>query len=272
MNKLREDAFKAPIYHVAIIAMLFLGLSVLPVHSIFAQFIKDPLRAKHVGRTLLMLILSIALVVLIFKYEFTKPFKATNGTKSFLMVIPALVLSINFLPIVSILNGNIKYVADGTSGIIWYLAYTISLGLFESLLFCGLVFPLLLYLFKDKKYSVIYAALVSAGLFALSNLTGLLYSASLTSTFLHVGFGFLMGFVFAVSKSVTRNLFTAIILHCVYNVGEFLLSKEIGIAIGNMWNTITIVLMVVLIVAVISYTIYLAFKLDHDEVEELYFT
>ena len=50
-----------------------------------------------------------------------------------------------------------------------------------------------------------------------------------------------------------------------------MLSKEFGIGVGNPWDNLTIILTIVLGVIITIYMSILAIKVDHDEVEELYF-
>ena len=76
----------------------------------------------------------------------------------------------------------------------------------------------------------------------------------------------------SICKSVTRNIFTAITLHTVYDIGGLILSDAVGIGRGNQWDTLTIVVTAIIGVLVAIYMIILAFKVDHNEVEELYFT
>ena len=270
MSKLRKDAFESPSYHIAVIVLLALGLVLFPAETFLRFFIEDEHKAKLIGGTLLRAILSICMVFAIKKYKFTKPFFAHNGLKTFLLVIPALIIALNNFPLSAIAKGQVKFTTDGLN-IALFLLYCISVGVFEELLFCGLVFPLCLYIYRYKKYSVVCATLVSSLIFALSHLLHLISGADLVETLYQVGYAFLVGAMFTVSKCVTRNIFTAIVLHTIYDIGGLMLSKEYGIGVGNQWDSLTIILTIVLGVIITIYMAILAVKVDHDEVEELYF-
>ena len=99
----------------------------------------------------------------------------------------------------------------------------------------------------------------------------LISGADFVETLYQVGYAFLIGAMFTVSKCVTRNIFTAIVLHAIYDIGGLMLSKEFGIGVGNPWDNLTIILTIVLGVIITIYMSILAIKVDHDEVEELYF-
>ena len=75
MNKLREDAFKSPVYHIAIIVLLGMGLVSLPIERLFNLFISDTLKARLIGGATLRFILSGIAIYAIYKYGFSKLFK-----------------------------------------------------------------------------------------------------------------------------------------------------------------------------------------------------
>jgi len=271
LTRLREDAFKSPIYHIAIITLLGVGLVSLPIDYLFSIFIKDPFKARVIGGILLRMILSALAVFAIKKYGFSKPFTSGNGGKAFIMCIPALVVAVNNFPISALISGRITFIGEGVD-VVLFVLYCLSVGLFEELVFCGLVFPLVLYVFKDKRYSVVWATAISAALFALSHLMNIFSGASVGATLLQVGYSFLIGAMCSICKCVTRNIFTAITLHTVYDIGGLILSDAVGIGRGNQWDTLTIVVTAIIGVLVAIYMIILVFKVDHNEFEELYFT
>lgn len=270
MNALRKDAFKSPFYHVAIIVLLALGLVSLPIDMLFNLFILDAHKAKLLGGITLRVVLSVFAVIAIKKYGFIKPFTSHDGIRAFLMVMPALVIAINNFPFSAIINDKVVFDCDAIS-VVLYVLYCISVGFFEELIYCGLVFPLCLYVCRHKKYSAVFAVAVSSAIFALSHIINLFSGMSVGATLLQIGYSFLIGAMCSISKCVTRNIFTAITLHTIYDIGGLLLGG-IGIASGNQWDTFTIVFTAIIGVITAIYMIILAFKVDHDEVEGLYFT
>lgn len=271
MNKrLRQDAFSSPVYHIAIIILLTIGLVSMPIDYIFGLFVSDGYTAKLLGGIILRAVLSVLAVVVIFKYGFNKIFKTHNGLLSFVAVIPALLIAINNFPINALVSGKAVIFRTGTD-ILLYVLYCISVGVFEELVYCGLIFPLFLYIFRNKKYSVVYAVAFSSACFALSHLTNLLGGADIGSTVMQVGYSFLIGAMCCIAKCITRNLFTAIFMHTVYDLGGLILNKTVGLGVGNQWDKLTIIITIVLAVLVAVYMVMMAFRIEHDEVESLYF-
>ena len=270
MSNLRKDAFKSPFYHVAIIVLLALGLVSLPVDFLFGLFIDNTTTVKLLGGIILRVILAVFAVIAIKKYGFERPFFTNNGVKSFILIIPALIVAVNNFPFSAVISGNAEFTAS-TGQTVLYICYCLSVGVFEELVYCGLVFPLVLYVFRHKKYSVVFATVISSAIFGASHLLNIFGGASVGATIMQVGYSFLIGAMCCIAKCVTRNLFTAIILHSIYDVGGLLFSA-VGIAHGNQWDTFTVIITAVLGVIVAIYMAILAFKVDHDEVEELYFS
>ena len=270
MNKLRKDAFKSPVYHITIIALLSVGLVSLPIGKLFELFVLDEYKAELLGGIFLRVALSIGALFAIIKYGFLKPFYSHDGVKSFLLCIPALIVAVNNFPILAVINGNAQFTND-SANVILYVIYCISVGLFEEFIFCGLIFPLCIYIHRHKKYSVIWACLISSGIFAISHLMNLFGGANFGATLLQVCYSFLIGAMCCICKCVTRNIFTAVVLHSIYDIGGLVFSSTFGIGVGNQWDIITIVITAILGVLVALHIIRLGFKVDHDEVKDVYF-
>ena len=140
MSKLRQDAFKSPVYHIAIIVLLAVGFVSLPTEWLFGLFIKDNLKAKLMGGTVLRALLCIGAVIAIIKYRVYRAFFSSGGIKAFFAVIPALVVAVNNFPIIAFSSGNATVTGDSID-VILYILYCLSVGTFEELVYCGLVFP-----------------------------------------------------------------------------------------------------------------------------------
>jgi len=62
----------------------------------------------------------------------------------------------------------------------------------------------------------------------------------------------------AISLCLTNNLIVPILLHFIYDIGG-LFTSEIGVAIGNQWDTVTVIITAVLGVIVLIYMLYVVF-------------
>ncbi len=264
MNKLVKDAEKFPLVHILIVSLLGTGLWLLPLDKLFALFISDLYLATILGGSTMRLITAGLAVFMIFKYGFYKQFKLFNGFKSLLVTLPFLLVSLNNLPIIGLALGNVQ-THTNTAGTLCYILYCLSIGLCEELVFRGIVFPLCLKITSKLKQGVFWGIAMSSAIFGVLHLLNLFNGAGVGATFLQVGYSFLIGGMCAVSVCVTGNIFSAVLLHFIYDIGG-LMTGNLGIAVGNPWDTATIIITAVLGVIVLAYTLAILFRLKTDKV------
>ena len=261
MTALRRDAEKSPVSHLVIVTLLAIGLVSLPVNKLFDLFIKDTLTATLSGGIVVRLALSVVAIVFISKYGYKKQFFSVSGI-GLLAVIPALIVAINNFPIIGYFTDKITVTAN-TTNIALYIIYCLSVGLFEELVFRGIVFPLSLKITGKKKLGVFWAVALSSAVFGGAHLINIIGGANIGATFLQVGYSFLIGAMCAISVCVSKNLIVAVVLHFIYDIGGLMLNDSVGIAYGLQWDTVTVIITAVLGVIVLVYMTVLTLKLDY---------
>lgn len=268
--KLREDGLKSPIYHAVIVILFAVGLVSLPYNKLFCSFIENPLHCHYLSNALPRLIVSVIAVIFIAKYGFIKPFKSLSP-KGLLLTIPALIVCINNFPIVGVITGNVVIKESGVT-LLLYALYCLSIGLFEETVFRGIVFPLCYQKLKDKKLGLFFAVALSSAMFGATHLVNALAGMNIGLCLLQVGYSFLIGALCAVAVVITKNLFVAIFLHAVYDIGGMLLNRvgDLGIATGFQWDTLTVVITAVLGTICAIWTIMLLLKANEIETQKLF--
>lgn len=114
-------------------------------------FLDDVFLSKMINDTIFRFLGSIVFILIIYVFghkvlKLTRPF-----LKSFLIIIPALLISINNFPFIPLLTGNAE-ITNPLYTIIVFAITCISVGLFEELVFRGLIlFFLLQNYLKIKK-------------------------------------------------------------------------------------------------------------------------
>ena len=176
-------------------------------------------------------------------------------------------VALNNAPIIGLISGKVYFSSDGL-GIFLFVLYCVFVGIYEELIFRGIIFPLVLIKTRKVKYGVFIAILISSLLFAAAHLLNLLSGAGILDTLLQMGYSFLIGGMCAISLCVTKNIFVAIFLHAVYDIGGLMTDAGIGICKGNSWDTATIVITAILGVIVFAFEIILALKLNVKDVCE----
>lgn len=262
MNPLKKDAYKAPLWHIVIVMLFTLGLVSLPFNRITDFFIEDKSVSAMVAVSVLRIILSVIAVIFIFKYGFGKIFTKSFNIKYYLLLIPALAVAINNFPVIGTLKGNVDIYADG-GHIAVYVFYCFSIGLYEEITFRGIIFPLCYVLLKDKKHRVFFSVALSSELFGLSHILNLIGGQSVGATVLQIGYSFLIGAMCGISLIATGNIYSAIALHFIYDVGGLILDPSVKVAIGNQWDYLTVIITAVLgVVVAIIFTVFAAKRKD----------
>ena len=268
MNKLRKDAEKSPIFHVAIISLMAIGLVSLPLDKLFALFIQDGYLSLTLSSSVLRLVLSAIAIFLIYKYGYNKVFYSFN-VKGLLLILPAFIVVIFNSPIIALISKGVTFKQSGLN-VLFYALYCLSIGIFEEAVFRGLVFPLCLRITKKSKLNLFFAVALSSGIFAILHLLNLIGGASVGATFLQVGYSFLIGGLCAICLSVCKNIFIPIILHALFDFGGLMLNNPYAIGVGNQWDTLTIILTAVIGVLTCAYMVVLCIKTDVNKVSALY--
>ncbi len=268
-NLIRKDAEKAPLVHMIIVTLFAVGLTMLPVHYLFGLFIKDSVSLELLSQSVIRIVLSVVGIVYIFKYGFQRLFKGYFGVLSLVMALPALLVAVNNAPIIALANGQMQVVATPSQTALYFL-FCLSVGVFEEVIFRGIIFPLSLMATKKTKFNVFWAVALSSCVFAVVHVVNLFSGSSVGAVALQVGYTFLIGAMCAISLCITGNLFVCILLHTVYDLGGMLITAKI--AVGYQWNTPTIIITAVLGIIVCGYMLFIALSSKPERVNRLIYT
>lgn len=265
MKNIKEDASKYPVYHALIILFLFVGLSGINLSFILKIFTSNEKTVFYLDGIIKRLVLSIIGVVLIYKYEFDSQLKSSVKIKNVLAVIPAFLVVINNLPIIGLINKNV--VIDSTTlHTVLFLLYALSIGIFEEVIFRGILFPLCVIKLNDKKNKIFWAVVLSSAMFSLTHLLNLLGGAGIVQTIMQIGYSFLIGAMSAIVLVKTGNIYSSVILHFVFDIGGLFVGKN-GIAYGNQWDILTIIITAVLGLTVFIYMLYVVLHLKNEDLK-----
>ena len=103
---------------------------------------------------------------------------------------------------------------------IGYVVYVISIGLFEETLLRGVVLNKMRNAWGNTRRGIYTSVMVSSLLFGLFHLINLLDKPWLVvATWTQVGYAFIVGFMFAAIYIRTKNLWTVIVFHALYDIG-----------------------------------------------------
>ena len=177
------------------LALFTMGQMVLSATTIFLMikfnvFSKDNFKSKNLGLGLLL------------------------GWVTYLCIIVTIIISISSFPANS-------FTIPNTPGLlITVLHPLIGTGLFEEVLFRGLILKLLLVAFGDSKKGIIKAVIISSILFGMVHIGNVIAGAGLLPTIFNIIGAVLVGVFYAALYIRTKNLWVVIILHAITNLSH----------------------------------------------------
>lgn len=169
----------------------------------------------------------------------SKPVKEFR--KSLLLAVPAFVIAVNNMPIISFILGNCR-INDSPFWVAVFAVECLAVGVFEEAVFRGLLFPFFLKKCRTRLQIFLCVAVTSC-VFGLYHFFNLLEGASLGDVLRQVGYSALIGAMCAAVMLVTGNLIVPILIHGIYNFCGMLFET---LGEGFWWDVPTIVLTVVL--------------------------
>lgn len=174
------------------------------------------------------------------------------------------------LPCLAVALANFPYSALITGGaridrpeLIWlFLIKCLTISASEELLFRGIALQLLCDVFRDKPHGFILTVAASSAAFGLFHLFNLAEGAALPATLLQVGYTFLTGMMFAAVTLKTGNIWGAMALHFIFDVGGLIVTD---LGSGNFQDTLFWVLTAVCAAGCAVHLVVYALRRDRAE-------
>ena len=241
---------------------------VLFLEKIKPVFTDDPVLAPLINMTLTRLIGAAVFLALLLNegYRVLNPFQKPFF-KSLLFALPPFLVVVNNMPILSLMWGDAYLLHKAPVYVLWFAAECLAIGLFEELAFRGVIFLL----FAEKRHTtrkgLFWSLILTSAVFGGVHLVNVLMGAGIGAVILQIGYSFLIGAMCAVVLLGTRNIWSCVLLHAVYDFCGTLVPTLGG---GTWWDTPTVVFTAVLAVATAVYLIVRFFRLDLTRVGEIY--
>ncbi len=171
----------------------------------------------------------------------------------FLLAIPALLISINNFPFIAFFNHQTTLTAS-QQDIYYFLLQCLTVGLFEELVFRGLVLSWLLSYLKHKKYYIWKSIIISSLLFGLMHVFNVFSGAGLSATLLQVVYTTLTGMMWAAVLILTKNIWIVVSLHTLYNMSG-LFFPTLGQVTGQ-WDIWTVTITIIISLGALLFYMY----------------
>ena len=243
---------------------VFCGVAVL-FDFVKIQYSSDEFINRMIAKIVQQCCGSIAAIVLMVRLKI-KLFGVPQG---WLYFIPCLIIALDNFPLISYLNGNMQIVRNSALEVTLFAGYCLSVGLFEELIFRGVIFSVVAGYFNKNKNGFITTYIVSSVIFGGIHIFNIIAGAGVGATVLQVGYSTLTGALFAFALIKMKNIFIPAFLHGLYNFCGLFCTKE-GLGMGSFFDTGTIIMMAVISVLIGLFVLYSVLTYKEEDRVDLY--
>ncbi len=191
--------------------------------------------------------------------------KLFGKIEKWLYLIPCLIIAVDNFQFWSYFSGNMQLLRKGAADILLFAGYCLCIGLFEELVFRGILFSVFAGLFSKDRKGFLTTYVLSSVVFGLSHLLNGISGA----TILQVGYTVLTGGLFAFCLIKTKNILCSALVHGVYNFCGLLFDKNY-LGSGVVFDLGTVLTMLIVSIAVGIFVLYKVWKYSEEERIELY--
>ncbi len=185
--------------------------------------------------------------------------------QNFLYMLPCLIIAVDNFQFSAYFRGKMQLVRTAPQDFIIFFVYCMLTGLFEEIVFRGIVFAVIAGLFSKDKKGFLWTYAISSLVFGLSHL----FNGFSAATLLQVGYTILTGGLFAFCLIKTKNILCCALTHGIFNFCGMLFDKQ-GLGTGVVFDGGTIITMVAVSVLVGVFVLYKVWKYPEGERGELY--
>lgn len=199
-------------------------------------------------------------------YKVMNPVRKPLG-KALLFCIPAALVVVNNMPILSMMRGDAYFVHGEPWYLLWFSLECLAIGLFEEAAFRGVALLLIAEKRRTTQKGLFMSIVLSSAVFGVIHLANILAGASPGAVLLQIGYSFLIGAMCAVVLFKTGNLWLCVILHAVYDFSGNLMPT---LGAGTWWDTPTVVFTVILAVFTTVFYVVAFLRMDPRETDRIY--
>lgn len=189
-----------------------------------------------------------------------------------IFILPCIIIAVNNFPFFAYFSGKMQLYTNELLDFVLFGLHCISVGLFEEVVFRGVIFYFLASYFSKDKKGLIKTVVFSSILFGVSHLLNIFAGANVGATLLQVGYTVLTGGLFAFAFIQTKNILIPAFIHATYNFCGLLfeIPARGGLGTGVVFDVGTICTMATVCVVVGVIIMYYLVKYPENERKTLY--
>ncbi len=185
-------------------------------------------------------------------------------------LLPCLLIAIDNFPFAAYFKGKLELKYAQPFAFFTFAVYCLSVGVFEEILFRGILFGVLAERFSKDKKGLLKTYVLSSVIFGVIHLLNLFTGANVGATLLQACYSVLTGGLFAYALLKSKNVLISALVHAVYNFCGLLFTAELGLGYGSVIDLPTALTMLVVCLLVGSFVVYQVLTYPETERVELY--
>ena len=185
--------------------------------------------------------------------------------QNLLYMLPCLLIAIDNFQFSAYFNGKMQLVRTAPCDFVIFFLYCMLVGLFEEIVFRGIVFAILAGLFSKDKKGLLLTYAISSLVFGAAHL----FNGFSAATLRQAGYTVLTGGLFAFCFIKTKSIFCCACIHGVFNFCGLLFDKQ-GLGNGVVFDKGTVITMLVVSIVLGVFILYKTWKYPEKEREVLY--
>ena len=249
---------------VQIVCIAILCLASIVLEFVNIPYLKDGLQNALLSKVVQQLCGGVAAILLMLRLKI----KLFSRPQKLLFLIPCFIIAIDNFQFWSFFSGNMRLINTQPLDIILFIAYCLSVGLFEECIFRGIVFSLLASWFPKDKKGFLFSYILSSVIFGFAHIL----NGFSIGTLVQVGYTILTGGLFAFCLIKTKNILCCAAVHATYNFCGLLMETEsnLGLGAGVVFDLGTVLTMLTVSILVGAFVLYKVFTYKDKERLELY--
>jgi hypothetical protein len=168
------------------------------------------------------LVCGVVFIVIIFFFDRDILLIKRGLAKKLLWCIPCFVVAVVNFPFSALISGSATI--ERADLIPLFALYCVAVGIMEEAVFRGLIQRIIQERLNQNRHRTLITVALSSAIFAVIHFMNLLEGADVGSTFLQVGYSFLIGGMLGTVLIKTENLWVCVILHALFDFGGLIVT------------------------------------------------
>lgn len=216
MKSIRKIAYEKPVIFSIITMILTIGITFIPLYSLFTGILTEQ-AADYASGFLEQMLVSVVLIILLSKMQLLKPAGFHFHVQQLWIIWPTILIIV--LNLLSIIDGTIVIDTNKKVTIVLYILVYLSTGVFEETLCRGVVQTLFIQKWGNTKKGIYVSVLLSSFLFGLFHIVHFfLGQMNLTASIAQVMYATFIGVFMGTCVLRNKSIIPTMLVHAIIDI------------------------------------------------------